>query len=350
MELSITMNDFWKEKKVLITGHSGFKGSWLSMVLLYLGAEVYGVSDQKKQGIYSELDLGNLIQKEMFLNITSDYVELDQFVNLIKPDIIFHFAAQSLVPYAFKEPRETLETNIIGTFNILDISNKTKNVNSLIISTTDKVYKSPELWNKEEDDIGGREFYSTSKVAAELVIKDFKNLYARDNLAITILRSGNVIGGGDRGKNRLLTDLLYSVVNKSPMLIRSPRGIRPWQDILDSISGYLKAAEYTHINNMSEIFNLNSKPNNKYDVENLIKMYLTIWETDIDLVIDMDNQIYESEILRLDSSKAQKLLNWDPKIDIEKSLKKIVSWEKSSLNKNSILETKKQIEDYFTND
>ena len=131
MELSITMNDFWKEKKVLITGHSGFKGSWLSMVLLYLGAEVYGVSDQKKQGIYSELDLGNLIQKEMFLNITSDYVELDQFVNLIKPDIIFHFAAQSLVPYAFKEPRETLETNIIGTFNILDISNKTKNVNSL---------------------------------------------------------------------------------------------------------------------------------------------------------------------------------------------------------------------------
>lgn len=344
------MSNFWNEKKVLITGHSGFKGSWLTMVLLHLGANVYGISDKKKEGIYSDLDLGKLIENEIFLNIVHDYEKLENYVQATQPDIIFHFAAQSLVPRAIKEPKETLETNIMGTFNVLNIANEVSSVKSLILSTTDKVYLDSERWNNEDDLLGGKEFYSTSKVAAEFVIKDFIKLLARKNLPITVIRSGNVIGGGDRGDKRLLVDLLSSVINNKTLFIRNPNGIRPWQDILDSIDGYIKAAEYTYKNLASEIFNLNSKPNNQYNVEALIKIYLEIWESEIGLVVDADNNLAESKILRLDSSKAGKILNWEPSVEIHESLKKIVAWEKSSLQKNAMDETIKQIERYFTND
>ncbi len=341
------MNDFWKNKNVLITGHTGFKGSWLSFILNHLGSNIHGLSRAKKKGVYEDAKLGNLFKTEEFLDISKDNKKIKNYMNSIKPDIVFHFAAQSLVPYAFKEPKETLETNIIGMFNILDSCNQNNDIQTLIISTTDKVYKNSSEWNNEDGALGGNEFYSLSKVSGEGVIKNFKDLYSRDNLNISVARSGNVIGGGDRGEDRILTDVLTAILNEKKLILRNPDGIRPWQDIRDSIKGYLDIAEFTHLEKTSEIFNLNSKPNNKYNVKTLVQKYIDTWQSEIEIEILKDNILIESSELRLDSSKAMATLSWTPRISIDKSIENIVSWEKKNLENNALDEMKKQVEDYF---
>ncbi len=283
-------NDFWKNKKVLITGHTGFKGSWLSLVLKNFGAKVYGVSHKKGPGVYNIIKLSEIFEEELISNITDNFEEVNTFVNKIKPEIIFHFAAQSLVPYAYLKPKETIETNILGTYNILNISNSCKSVKTLIIATTDKVYLNSDEWNTEESFLGGKEFYSVSKVAAEEIISSFKSLYKRNDLNISIIRSGNVIGGGDRGENRLTTDVLNSIINEKPITIRNPNSIRPWQYILDSLDGYIKAAEYSTLKNKSEIFNLNSEHNNKYTVEYLIEKYKLLWKSKIKIEVKTEKE------------------------------------------------------------
>tara|TARA_A100001035_G_C27768212_1_gene494832 strand:+ start:42 stop:1073 length:1032 start_codon:yes stop_codon:yes gene_type:complete len=341
------MNDFWKNKNVLITGHTGFKGSWLSFILHHLGSKIHGLSKAEKKGVYEDVKLANLFTTEEFLDISKENKKIKDYIDSIKPQIVFHFAAQSLVPYAFKEPRETLETNIIGMFNILDSCNQNNDIQTLVISTTDKVYKNSSEWNKEDAALGGNEFYSLSKVSSEGVIQNFKDLYSRDNLNIGVVRSGNVIGGGDRGENRILTDVLSAILNEKKLILRNPDGIRPWQDVRDSIKGYLDIAEFTYLKKTSEIFNLNSKPNNKYNVKTLVQKYIDTWESNVEVEILKDNALVESSELRLDSTKAMSTLSWAPRISIDKSIENIVSWEKNNLENNAINEMKKQVEDYF---
>ncbi len=341
--------NLWKDKKILITGHTGFKGSWLSLVLKSFGAKLYGLSKSSKAGIYEDLNLNNIFEEESFLDISNNPEKLGMFIQKINPEIVFHLAAQSLVPYAYHNPKETYETNIIGTYNVLEKSNKVENIKVIVISTTDKVYLNSEKWNSEDDDLGGREPYSTSKVATEFIIDDFKNIFSRNDLNISIVRSGNVIGGGDRAEKRLLNDLIYSIINKKTMHIRNPNGIRPWQDILDSVSGYLKVGEYTFQKNVSEIFNLNSKPNNEYTVERIINDFINIWGSDVDLSINEEKNLNESEILRLDSTKAEKILKWTPKISLEESLTNIVKWEKDNIENKAMDTSLEQIQDYFFN-
>ena len=210
--------DFWKNKKVLITGHTGFKGSWLGIFLKSLNCEIFGLSRETIEGIYQKANLKSIYSQEFFNDISiQNFTENFKEIKKINPDIVFHFAAQSLVYKGYQDPLDTLNSNIIGTFQVLNEISKCSNTKSAIVSTTDKVYKNSEFDNVEESPLGGKDFYSSSKVGQENVIEAFSRLGYELN--ISVVRSGNVIGGGDRAEKRLATDLIESLIsNKSVMI------------------------------------------------------------------------------------------------------------------------------------
>lgn len=322
--------NFFSNKNILITGHSGFKGSWLSSVLNHFGANVFGLSDfSVESGYYIEVK-NNFSLKELKGDITNQ-----KFVNKIfdnyKFHIVFHFAAQGLVSKAFEYPLETIKTNILGTYNILESCNRNKEINTLIVATTDKVYKNHNENNSENFELGGNEFYSASKASSELLIDAFKNTRKRDNLNIGIIRAGNVLGGGDYGQNRIVTDILSSLKGGHKLLLTNPSSIRPWQYILDCINGYLMIAEYCTNSKEDEIFNLSSNENNQVNVETLANKLVEFWKPSKEIkVLAKENKIFkESDILKIDSSKAYSILNWKPKYNIDNICKSIVDYEKS---------------------
>lgn len=343
-----TLINFWKNKKVLITGHTGFKGAWLSIFLNYLGAEVYGISREKKQGVYSIIDMSRVFKKEYFIDISDNNLSnLSNALEEIKPDIVFHFAAQSLVIESYINPLETLQTNIIGSFNVLESLNRLDKTISVIVSTTDKVYKNPDSDNIETSQLGGKDFYSSSKVAVENLIFAYLNESINNGLIISTVRSGNVIGGGERAENRLIGDLVYAAINDKNIYLRMPKSIRPWQYILDSISGYILIGMDNFNKKEHQIFNLNSLPNNRFTAEYISKMFINKWESKIKIMTDIKAQYQEVQTLRINSSKAKASLNWEPIYDIEKSLQEIVDWEKHYLNSNKIDYTYQVVEKYI---
>ena len=243
---------FWNDKNVLITGHSGFKGIWLSIILKELGSNIIGIS---KENLNSELyDFSS--SKEIFveehfidLGMTSSD-ELKKVLSNKKFDIVFHLAAQSLVPEAYINPLDTLKVNIFGTFHVLMACAENNLTNSVVVSTTDKVYKHASSQNNEDSSLGGYEFYSSSKVSQEMVIDAFKNYSEKIN--ISTVRSGNVLGPGDGAKGRIVTDIINSLRTETEVELRQPFSIRPWQDILDSLYGYLLVAQNNYTNKKSK--------------------------------------------------------------------------------------------------
>ncbi len=323
------LNNFWNNKKVLITGHTGFKGSWLTIFLNYLGSEVHGLSREEKPGIYSMANVKELLSSETQADIsTYDTSVLSTAISKISPDIVFHMAAQSLVIKSYEDPKDTVYSNVIGTYNILDLINKSDNTKSLIIATTDKVYRYPEKENKEEAELGGSDFYSATKSSAELLISAFKNSSKNDNLNISVVRSGNVIGGGDRSENRLMTDLITALNNDKNFNLRMPESIRPWQYILDSLHGYLLIAQENFEDEKSDIYNLNSKINNDYNSQKIAELMFKNWGTKNEITLQTEIKYKEVDKLTIDSSKAIKKLNWMPKYSVEETVEEIVQWEK----------------------
>lgn len=335
--------NFWKNKKVLITGHSGFKGAWLSIILNTLGSQIYGLSNNSNTSMIYDLHPKNYLKKEFLLDITNLSSELEDVFKNNKFDIIFHLAAQAFVSVANEKPRETLLTNIVGTFNILDLIAKYDTTKNLIISTTDKVYLDPSLENNEEDTIGGFEFYGISKASAEMVIKAFSTKCT--NLNIRVVRSGNVLGPGDYGKDRLTTDILNSVKKKSPIIIRNPNSIRPWQDILDSLSGYILVAEHIQSGEVYDVYNLNAEINSEFKVKDLVEILLEKLNLKLEVIYKNNKELVETEILRLNSNKARNKLGWSDKIEMKKIIEKIIDWEKEFPDIEKV--TKKQILEYF---
>ena len=263
---------FWKNRKVLITGHTGFKGSWLACYLNYLGSEVYGLSDSEIiSENYERIDKKKIFQSEYILNISDNSNKLTKVFNQ-DFDFVFHLAAQGVVSTAKIKPLETLVTNIIGTFNVMNLVNENEKINGLVISTTDKVYSDTANSNLEESSLGGKEFYSASKASTEHIISAFINTISRKDLNIGVVRSGNVLGGGDGGKDRIVTDIINSLKNNEDIYLRNPGSIRPWQYILDSLNGYLMTGEYCVKNNQNEIFNLGSSENNEKKVMDLTEL------------------------------------------------------------------------------
>ena len=337
---------FWSKKKVLVTGHTGFKGSWLTIWLLEMGAEVFGISLEPTTmpNLFEEAELSNKIKSYIF--DIRNRKNFEKVIKKIQPDIVFHMAAQPLVIDGYLNPICTWETNLIGTINLLNLLRKVPNKCACICVTTDKVYRNSENKSHSEDDsLGGFDPYSCSKAACELAIESFRssfcgNLnYQKDNLFIASVRSGNVIGGGDWSKNRIIPDIIRSIVSDKKILIRSPYSIRPWQHVLDPLSGYLILAEKLFIegNSYSTSYNFGPKSlqSNK-KVLDILKKTSAYWKLSWGILPKSEKRFHESSFLSLNISKSQKHLNWDPKWEFEKTLEITLDWYKNYYNdKNS---------------
>jgi CDP-glucose 4,6-dehydratase len=348
-------NSFWKDKKVVVTGHTGFKGSWLSLWLNLMGAQVYGISlPPKKLSLYKSIKLENIISGSFFLDIR-DRKKITNLLIKLNPDIIFHLAAQPIVKRSYFYPLETYDVNITGTINILNSFRYMKKLRSAVIVTTDKCYLDENLKTpyKENDRLGGDDPYSCSKAAVELIVESFKNSFFSKNKKIFIAtaRSGNIIGGGDWGDDRLIPDLMRSILHKNILKIRYPNSIRPWQYILEPLSGYLLLAEklFQKKNIFSTSFNFGPLISKKIKVITLIKLFAKYFEFKILYKLSKLKHHKETKYLSLNISKAQKILKWKPKLNFTQSVVLTANWYKKFIeyNNNNLLdETVNQIIKY----
>ncbi len=343
----IIKKDFWLNKRVLITGHTGFKGSWLLVWLNMLGADVYGLSLSPLQGksLFKEITKKGSLSRDYFVDIR-DSEKLKRSMNEINPDIVFHLAAQPLVRKSYEDPLETWSTNLIGSLNLLESLTIIKHHCAVIMVTTDKVYKNME-WDhgyRENDQLGGHDPYSASKAATEFAISSWRDSFCSSNkkgynLKIASARSGNVIGGGDWAKDRIFPDVIRSLENDNKIFIRNPKSTRPWQHVLDPLAGYMLLAEKLYQsrkllnkndkNIFTSAFNFGPNIDSNKTVEFLVNEIIKYWPGTIKQDIDQDsNQFHEAEKLHLQIDKAFNLLNWRPIWDFEFSVKRTVEWYK----------------------
>ncbi|WP_414478258.1 CDP-glucose 4,6-dehydratase [Prochlorococcus marinus] len=329
---------FWNKKKVIITGHTGFKGSWLSYWLLQMGANIYGISLEPitSPNLFEELKLQQKINHHV-TDITNQSL-LEKLISDIQPDIIFHMAAQPLVIESYLEPLKTWETNVMGTFNLLNSLKFIKNKCVCICITTDKVYRNNDRENyfKETDPLGGHDPYSSSKAAAEIAIESFRSSFCgnsnfqKNNLLIASVRSGNVIGGGDWSDNRIIPDLIRSIISEKIITIRNPDSVRPWQHVLDPLSSYLKLAEKLFENNINLASSFNFGPNldSNKKVLDLVHKAEEFWPVSWK-IIESKQDFHEARFLGLNTDKAKDLINWEPRWDFDESVKRTFLWYKN---------------------
>tara|TARA_B100000767_G_scaffold258173_1_gene266642 strand:+ start:1692 stop:2753 length:1062 start_codon:yes stop_codon:yes gene_type:complete len=341
----------FRNKKVLITGHTGFKGSWLSLWLNISGAKVYGISNNYKS---TETNIKNFRLKKNVKNFNIDirnFVKLNKIITKIKPDFIFHFAAQSLVGKSFKNPVYNFETNFNGTLNLLEVLRLSKFKCISIIITSDKSYKNLEIKRgyTENDILGGDDPYSASKASAELVINSYFKFFLKNkkNLRIAICRAGNVIGGGDWSNDRLIPDIMRSIFNNKKVKLRNQSSTRPWQHVLDVLNGYLILASKLKKNNTlnGQSFNFGPPIKSNYTVLAIVREMKKNWNL---LEWVFSNRTYhESTLLKLNSSKSLKYLNWKNKLDFKELIRLVTDWYKCFYeNKNIYDFSIKQIRNF----
>jgi len=333
------MEKFFKNKKVLITGHTGFKGSWLTQILLNFKADVIGISlpPETTPNLFTVLK-----QKNKIKNYFVDIRNLNKIKNIIikeKPEIVFHLAAQALVRDSYDDPIKTYSTNTIGTINVLEAIRKTSSVKSVVVITTDKVYENNELGIsfKETDSLNGHDPYSSSKAAADIAtqsyIKSFFN--KKQGPQVAIARAGNVIGGGDWSKDRLIPDIMYSIYEKNAQVeIRNPQAIRPWQHVLEPLFGYLTLSKglYQKKQNFIGAWNFGPKNESFVPVGNLTKEVFKIIGKG-KLKIRSEKSKHEAEILKLNITKAKNTLKWYPILNFHKNIKLTSEWYKNYYEK-----------------
>jgi CDP-glucose 4,6-dehydratase len=350
--------NFWYKKKVLITGHTGFKGSWLSLWLQSLDAEVFGVAldPPSSPSLFEKAKIS-----DGMVSIREDICNLEAVKKIFikyKPEIVFHLAAQSLVKYSYSNPVQTYKTNVLGTLNVLEGVRSISTVKAAIMVTSDKCYENTErdYGYIEDDPMGGYDPYSSSKGAAELLISSYRNSFFSNassdkcSAGIASVRAGNVIGGGDWAKDRLIPDIIHSFQKKEKVKIRNPNAIRPWQHVLEPLSGYMQLAELLYLNNSkyAEAWNFGPSDNDARSVEWVVEKIADLWGTNPEWSADDRIHEYEANFLKLDCSKALNNLNWQPKWTLDQALLKIVEWHKdeSLLNSKPKELCLKQIEEY----
>ena len=330
------LKKFWNKKKVFITGHTGFKGTWLCVILNYLESNIIGYSLRpKKKSLFNKCKIK--ISRNIYANI-SDIIELKKKVRLYKPEIIFHLAAQPIVIESYKNPLETFNTNFIGTLNLLQCVKDIKSVKSVVIITSDKVYKigKKNKIYKEEDELGGSDPYSASKASVEIVVNSYiKSFFKNSKLKgkVSTARSGNVIGGGDFAKNRLVPDIINSINNNRELKIRNSNHVRPWQHVLDPLVGYLILAQKQYENKMlspDHSWNFGPNKGNFKKVIEIVRYFQKNYKFKFRLA---NKQKYkETKVLKLNSSKAKKKLKWKPRWNLIDAIKNTIEWNTAIKN------------------
>lgn len=347
------MRSFFENKRVFVTGHTGFKGSWLTHVLSFFGSEVYGFSLQAEDrshyfsaqtsSVVNET-IGNILNQEALISALSD----------ANPDIVIHLAAQPIVSKSYTDPIDTINVNVVGTANVLEASLKCKKVPLVAIVTSDKCYENnnKKTFFSENDKMGGTDPYSASKACAEhIVTAYFHSFFSNENQSMLSLRGGNVIGGGDWGENRLIPDIISDIYSGRAPEIRNPDSWRPWQHVLDVVSGYLSAIVWLSKspNSVHESFNIGPKGDRVTEVLEVANLVCSAWSNDFKPQIQDSKKIFkEANYLSLDISKALDLLDWSPKFAVEDAILETVDWYKEEYHGGDMKTfTRQQIEQYF---
>ncbi|MCA1529357.1 MULTISPECIES: CDP-glucose 4,6-dehydratase [Bradyrhizobium] len=331
---------FWNGKKILLTGHTGFKGAWMTMLLRSLGARVAGVSlEAEKPSLFEQAGLAKRIEAHHVADLR-DVKQIQAIVDAEQPEIVIHLAAQSLVRFAYQFPAVTFDTNVIGTVNLFEALRGQKSLQAILTTTTDKVYYNQELGRHfiESDRLGGHDPYSASKAATEAVIAAYRASYQQPSGVISLVaRAGNIVGGGDWAQDRLIPDAVRAALGQTPLSVRSPSSTRPWQFVLDALVGYLMLIE--HGSRQRQVFadpndaayNFGPLPDQpSAAVSEVCNWIAEIWPERFSWnVVAGDRAMKESKLLQLDSRKAVGVLGWQPRMSSREAVAESISWYKA---------------------
>lgn len=350
------LESIYRDKKVFITGHTGFKGSWLLSWLYLLGATVKGYSlpPENKEDLFNVIQ-GNDLCDSVFADI-NDFDRISSEILSFQPDFIFHLAAQPLVRLSYDEPLRTFDTNVIGTANVLESVRLLQKPCSVILVTTDKVYENKE-WvypYRETDRLGGYDPYSASKAAAEIIISSYRSSFfntqniEQHHKGIAVARAGNVIGGGDWSKDRIIPDIIKSLQLKQDIIVRNPDAVRPWQHVLEPLRGYLMLGikVYKNPSKYSNAYNFGPFAEDNITVKELANLALVSWGGNAKIIEPLKvKQPHEAHLLRLDISKTINEIGWKPKYNSVKSIEETINWYKQNDNRRDF--TFQQIQSYI---
>tara|TARA_B100000767_G_C19698617_1_gene507368 strand:+ start:59 stop:1129 length:1071 start_codon:yes stop_codon:yes gene_type:complete len=345
--------EFWKGKRVFITGHTGFKGSWISLWLNSLDAKVkgYALNPPTSPSLFNEARLDEIIESE--IGDIRNQKNLLKSMVAFNPDILIHMAAQPLVRESYDQPVETYDVNVLGTVKVLEVARSCSNLKSIICVTSDKCYENNGIDKsyKEGDPMGGHDPYSSSKGCSELVVSSYRHSFFNQNsIGIASVRAGNVIGGGDWANNRLIPDILRSFAKNNAVIIRNPNAIRPWQHVLEPLAGYIILAQklYEDQASYSQAWNFGPYEKDSKPVSWILDQMISMWPNSRWILND-EKGPYEAELLKLDIQKSISKIGWRPIWSLELSLKKIIKWYKSWLNQEDMKAVCiAEIEDYMS--